>query len=101
MAKKSKINRNEKRKAIVAKYAARRSKLKAIIKSPNTTDAERERATTALRKLPRDSSPTRVRNRCALTGRPRGYYRKFGLSRIAVRELALVGELPGVTKASW
>ena len=92
MAKKSKINRNEHRKALVAKYATRRIKLKAIIKNPNTPEAERDLAYRALRKLPRDSSPTRVRNRCALTGRPRGYHRKFGLSRIALRELALSGE---------
>jgi small subunit ribosomal protein S14 len=101
MAKKSKINRNEHRKAMVAKYAARRAELKATIKNPKTSEPDRELAYKALRKLPRDASPTRVRNRCALTGRARGYYRKFGLSRIALRELALSGELPGVTKASW
>jgi len=101
MAKKSKIHRNEQRKKVVAKYAERRAELKATIKNPKTPPAERDEAYKALRKLPRDASPVRVRNRCALTGRPRGYYRKFGLSRIAVRELALAGELPGVTKASW
>jgi small subunit ribosomal protein S14 len=101
MAKKSKINRNEQRKKTVAKYAERRAELKATIKNPKTSPVERDDAYKALRKLPRDASPTRIRNRCALTGRPRGYYRKFGLSRIAVRELALAGELPGVTKASW
>ena len=101
MAKKSKINRNEQRKQTVAKYAERRKALKATIKSPATSPADRDLAYKALRKLPRDASPIRVRNRCAVTGRPRGYYRKFGLSRIALRELALSGELPGVTKASW
>jgi small subunit ribosomal protein S14 len=101
MAKTSKIKRNEQRKVVVAKYAARRAELKSTIKSPRTAPAERELAMRALRKMPRDASATRVRNRCALTGRPRGYYRKFGVSRIALRDLALAGELPGVTKASW
>jgi len=101
MAKTSKINRNEQRKATVAKYAERRAELKKTIKSPRTAPAERELAMRALRKMPRDASATRVRNRCAMTGRPRGYYRKFGVSRIALRDLALAGELPGVTKASW
>ena len=101
MAKTSKINRNEQRKATVAKYAERRAELKKTIKNPRTAPAERELAMRALRKMPRDASATRVRNRCAMTGRPRGYYRKFGISRIALRDLALAGELPGVTKASW
>jgi len=101
MAKTSKIKRNEQRKVVVAKYAARRAELKNTIRSPRTAPAERELAMRALRKMPRDASATRVRNRCSLTGRPRGYYRKFGVSRIAMRELALAGELPGVTKASW
>lgn len=101
MAKKSKINRNEYRKKMVAKYADRRAELKATIKNPATAPAERELAMKALRKLPRDSSATRVRNRCAVTGRPRAFYRKFGISRIALRGLAHRGELPGVTKASW
>ncbi|MEC9073390.1 MAG: 30S ribosomal protein S14 [Myxococcota bacterium] len=101
MAKTSKINRNEHRKQMVAKYASRRLELKEIIRSPSSSDAERFEAVKKLAKLPRDASPTRVRNRCALTGRPRGYYRKFGLSRIALRENALAGLLPGVTKSSW
>lgn len=101
MAKKSKINRNEQRKAVVAKYATRRIELKKIIKSPATSTAERNLAIKELAKMPRDASATRVRNRCALTGRPRGFHRKFGISRIALRELALSGELPGVTKSSW
>ena len=101
MAKKSMIAKNEQRKALVAKYAEKRAALKAVIRDPKTTYAEKQMAQSSLQKLPRDSNPIRVRNRCAVTGRPRGYYRKFGLSRIAVRELALRGELPGVTKASW
>lgn len=101
MAKKSKINRNEHRKEVVAKYAARRAELKATIKNVKTPHEERQLAMKDLRKLPRDSSATRVRNRCVVTGRPRGYYRKFGISRIALRTLAHRGELPGVTKASW
>ena len=101
MAKTSKINRNEHRKQMVAKYASRRQELKGIIRSPSSSDAERFEAVKKLAKLPRDASPTRVRNRCVLTGRPRGYYRKFGLSRIALRENALAGLLPGVTKSSW
>jgi small subunit ribosomal protein S14 len=101
MAKTSKINRNEQRKAVVAKYATKRAELKETIRNPRTALVERELVMRTLRKMPRDASATRVRNRCALTGRPRGFYRKFGVSRIALRELALAGELPGVTKASW
>lgn len=101
MAKKSKIARNNQRKDVVAKYAERRAALKAIIKNPRSTPEQVDEAVIALQKLPRDSSATRVRNRCNLTGRPRAYYRKFGLSRIALRELALAGEIPGVVKASW
>lgn len=101
MAKKSKIARNNQRKAVVAKYAERRAELKAIIKNPRSTPEQVDEAVIALQKLPRDGSATRVRNRCNLTGRPRAYYRKFGLSRIALRELALNGEIPGVVKASW
>ncbi len=101
MAKKAMINKNERRKATVAKYAAKRAELKELIRNPKTGDAERELAMDKLQKLPRDASPTRVRNRCGMTGRPRGYIRKFGLSRIAMRELAHEGELPGVTKSSW
>jgi small subunit ribosomal protein S14 len=101
MAKKSKIARNERRKQMVEKYKARRLELKAVIKDPQRSQEEREGAYQMLRKLPRDASPTRVRNRCNLTGRPRGFYRKFGLSRIALRDLALRGDLPGVVKSSW
>ena len=101
MAKKSKIAKNEKRKEIVARYAARRQELKAIIKNPNTPDEERLDAQFALNRQPRDASPCRVRNRDAADGRPRGYLRKFGLSRVRVREMAHRGELPGVRKSSW
>ena len=101
MAKKSKIAKNEKRKEIVARYAARRQELKAIIKNPNTPDEERLDAQFELNRQPRDASPIRVRNRDAADGRPRGYLRKFGLSRVRVREMAHRGELPGVRKSSW
>lgn len=101
MAKKSKIAKNEQRKEIVARYAERRAELKAIIKSPNTSDEERAEAQFELNRQPRDASPVRVRNRDAADGRPRGYLRKFGLSRVRVREMAHRGELPGVRKSSW
>lgn len=101
MAKTSKIVQNDKRKALVAKYAAKRAELKAIANDMRVNPVERELARRKLEALPRNSSATRVRNRCAVSGRPRAYYRKFGLSRIALRELALQGLLPGVTKASW
>ncbi|HAN30933.1 MAG TPA: 30S ribosomal protein S14 [Myxococcales bacterium] len=101
MAKKSKIAKNEQRKALVAKYAEKRAALKEQLRDPKVSFADKQEARNALQKLPRDSNPIRVRNRCIVSGRPRGYYRKFGLSRIALRELALRGELPGVTKASW
>ena len=101
MAKKAMINKNERRKATVAKYAAKRAELKELIRNPKTDDAERELAKINLQKLPKDASPTRIRNRCGVTGRPRGFVRKFGLSRIALREMAHRGELPGVTKSSW
>ena len=101
MAKKSKIAKNEQRKEIVARYAERRAELKAIIKSPNTSDEDRVEAQYELNRQPRDASPVRVRNRDAADGRPRGYLRKFGLSRVRVREMAHRGELPGVRKSSW
>ena len=101
MAKKSKIAKNEQRKVLVDRYAERRAELLAVIKDPEANyDAKRE-ANAKLSKLPRDSSATRYRNRCGISGRPRGYFRKFGMSRLAVRELAHNGELPGVRKASW
>ncbi|NIH80909.1 30S ribosomal protein S14 [Amycolatopsis viridis] len=101
MAKKSKIARNEQRRAVVARYAGRRAELKAVISSPRSSADERAAAGAALRKLPRDSSPTRLRNRDTADGRPRGYLRKFGLSRVRLRAMAHRGELPGVTKSSW
>jgi small subunit ribosomal protein S14 len=101
VAKKSMIAKNEQRKVIVARYAERRAELKATIKSPSTSDADREMAQMELRKQPRDASATRVRNRDGIDGRPRGHLRKFGLSRVKFRDLAHRGELPGVTKSSW
>jgi small subunit ribosomal protein S14 len=101
MAKKSSINRNLKRKNLIEKYAPLRAELKAIMANPETSDEAFYAAQTKLAKLPRNSSPIRYRNRCSLTGRPRAYIRKFGISRITFRELALQGKLPGVTKASW
>lgn len=101
MAKKSKIARNEQRRQIVARYAARRAELKELIRKPDTSDADRLAAQAELRRQPRDASPVRLRNRDAADGRPRGHLRKFGLSRVRVRELAHRGELPGVHKSSW
>ena len=101
MAKTSKIMKNEQRKALVAKFAAKRAALKETLRKPETSSADRRIARAQLQSLPRDANPIRIRNRCSQTGRPRGYYSKFGLSRLALRELALRGELPGVIKASW
>ncbi len=101
MAKKSMVLREEKRKALVAKYAKRRAELKAMIYNLKLGDEERYQAQLELQKLPRDSSRSRIRNRCAVTGRSRGYYRKFGLSRSKLREVMMRGEAPGVVKASW
>ena len=101
MAKKSKIAKNEQRKEIVERYAERRAELKKIINDPDASFDEKRAAYAAIAKMPRDASPTRYRNRCGVSGRPRGYFRKFGMSRVALRELAHKGELPGVRKASW
>jgi small subunit ribosomal protein S14 len=101
MAKRSKIAKNEQRRAVVARYAQRRAELKETIRRPSSTIDERVAAQAALQRLPRDSSAVRLRNRDAVDGRPRGHLRKFGLSRIRVREMAHRGELPGVSKASW
>jgi len=101
VAKTSKIVRNEQRKALSAKFAAKRAALKETLRKPETAPAERQLARQQLQKLPANANPIRIRNRCAVTGRPRGFYSKFGLSRLALRELALKGELPGVVKASW
>ncbi len=101
MAKISKIVKNEKRKKMVARYAAKRKALKRIINNPESAPEEIDEAIIKLQKLPRDASPVRVKNRCSQTGRPRGYLRKFGVSRVALRELALEGQIPGVVKSSW
>lgn len=101
MAKTSKIVKNDERRVIVARYAAKRASLKAVIQNPKSTDEEKNAAYATLRKLPRNSSATRIRNRCNFSGRPRGYLRQFGLSRIALRDMALNGFIPGVKKASW
>ncbi|GAB5560671.1 MAG: 30S ribosomal protein S14 [Synoicihabitans sp.] len=101
MPKTSAIYRNVKREKLAAKYAAKRAELKAALLNPETTDEEFFAAQKGLQKLPRNSSPTRVKNRCAMSGRPRAYIRKFGVSRITFRELALAGKIPGVIKSSW
>ncbi len=101
MASKAKMAMNEKKKKLVAKYAAKRQKLKAVLLDAGASMDEKMEAQFKLQKLPRNSCPVRVRNRCTLSGRPRGYYRKFGFSRIALRERGLAGEIPGLTKASW
>ncbi|MFF5503328.1 30S ribosomal protein S14 [Streptomyces roseolus] len=101
MAKKSKIARNERRKTVVERYAARRAELKEIIRRPASTPAERAAAQAELGRQPRDAGATRVRNRDSVDGRPRGYLRKFGLSRVRTRQQAHAGHLPGVTKSSW
>ena len=101
MPKTSAIQRNEKRKKLAAKFGKVRAELKAILKDPTTTDDAFYAAQKKLQKLPRNSSPTRIRNRCSMSGRPRAYIGKFGVSRIQFRELALAGKIPGVTKSSW
>jgi len=101
MAKTSMINRENKRAKLVAKYATKRAELKAIIKNQASSDEAREEAQIKLQKMPRDASPVRQQNRCQLTGRPHGYYRKFGLSRNKLREHVMRGDVPGVHKASW
>lgn len=101
MAKTSMTEREKKRQETVAKYAKRRSELKAIIADANSTEEQRWDALMGLQKLPRNASPTRLRNRCGLTGRPHGFYRKFGLGRNKLREAAMRGDVPGLVKASW
>jgi small subunit ribosomal protein S14 len=101
MAKTSMIEREKRREAIAKRYAAKRVQLKETIRSPKSTDAEREEALAKLQALPRDSSPSRQRKRCAITGRPRGVYRKFGLGRTKLREATMRGDVPGLRKASW
>ena len=101
MAKKSAIARNKKIIKIVEQYSKRRKELKTILNSSETSDEEFYLAQNKLAKLPRNSSAVRIRNRCRITGRPRAYHRKLGLSRITLRELALIGAIPGMTKSSW
>lgn len=101
MAKLSLINREKRRRQTVKKYAARRAELIANSQNPRLSDEDRDEARAKLQRLPRNASPVRLRNRCALTGRPRGTYRKFGLARNKLREIAMRGEIPGIIKASW
>lgn len=101
MAKLSLINREEKRRKLVAQYAKKREALMAIINDAGLSEGERYEARLKLQQLPRNAAPIRLRNRCQLTGRPRGVFRKFGLCRQKIRELAFKGEIPGVVKASW
>lgn len=101
MAKKSMIERERRRLKTVQRYAKKRAALKAIMRDLSLPDEERMAAQVKLNALPRDASPTRLRNRCAITGRPHGFYRKFGLARNKLREAAMKGEIPGLTKASW
>ena len=101
MAKASLIQRELKRDNLVAKYAAKHAEFKAIANDAKKSDEERAEARLALQKLPRNANPTRQRNRCAITGRPRGTFRQFGLARAKIRELAFAGDIPGVVKASW
>ncbi|MDQ2070527.1 30S ribosomal protein S14 [Natronospira bacteriovora] len=101
MAKKSMIERERRRAKLVEQYAAKRAELKRIIRDQNASEEEREAAVEKLAKLPRNSSPVRIRNRCRVTGRPNGYYRKFGLGRNKLREAAMRGDIPGLVKSSW
>ncbi|GAB2876292.1 30S ribosomal protein S14 [Paraburkholderia jirisanensis] len=101
MAKLALIEREKKRARLVAKYSTKRAELKAIIDDQAKSDEERYAARLDLQQLPRNANPTRQRNRCAITGRPRGTFRKFGLARNKIREIAFRGEIPGLTKASW
>ena len=101
MAKLALINREEKRRKLVAKFAAKRAELTKIINDQSIPDEDRFAARLKLQALPRNANPTRQRNRCAITGRPRGVFRKFGLARLKLRDIAMRGEIPGLTKASW
>lgn len=101
MAKKSMINREKKRKRMVERFAEKRAELKELIRNPGTDDEVRRDAQQRLQKLPRDANPIRMRNRCGLTGRAHGFYRKFGLGRNKLREAAMRGDVPGLVKASW
>ena len=101
MAKKSMIVRQARRLRTVQKYAAKRDEYRRIIRSPGSSDEQKAQAQEKLQALPRDASPVRLRNRCSITGRPHGYYRKFGLGRNKLRESTMRGEIPGLSKASW
>ena len=101
MAKMALIERERKRDRLVAKYAKKHAELKATARDPKKSDEERAAARLGLQKLPRNANPTRQRNRCEITGRPRGTFRQFGLGRAKIRELAFAGDIPGVVKASW
>src|SRR3989440_13079160 len=101
MAKLAVINREAKRRATVKKYAEKRKQLLSMLQDPKETDEAKDEARTTLQALPRNASPARLRNRCAMTGRPRGTFRKFGLARNKIREIAMRGEIPGMIKASW
>ena len=101
MAKTSMVERDRKRIKVVCRCAEKRKKLKAVIKSPNSSYEEKQEASLKLQKLPKNASPVRLRNRCSLTGRPKGYYRKFSLGRNKLREAAMRGDIPGLVKASW
>lgn len=101
MAKMCMINREKKRERLVKKYAAKRDALRTAIKAHNTSDEDREQAVQKLQAMPRNASPSRQRNRCRITGRPHGYYRKFGLARNKLREAAMRGDIPGLHLASW
>jgi len=101
MAKISKVVKNQRRKDMVQLYKTRRAEWKKIINNPKSSPEQVDEAVMKLQKMPRDASPVRVRNRCSQTGRPRGYLRKFGISRVALRKLALEGQIPGVVKSSW
>lgn len=101
MAKVSMVEREKKRIRTVKKYAEKRDRLKEIIRSPESSEEEKWEAQVSLQKMPRNAAPVRLRNRCGLTGRPHGYYRKFGLSRNMLREAAMRGDIPGLVKSSW
>jgi len=101
MAKTNMVEREKRRARIVKRYATKRAQLKELIRSPKTSPEDRAAAQVKLQQQPRDASSSRQRNRCAITGRSRGVYRKFGLSRVKIREVAMRGEIPGLSKASW
>lgn len=101
MAKKSMVERQRRRQRTVQRFAAKRAEYRKVIRNPHSTDDEKATAQMKLQALPRDASPVRLRNRCAITGRPQGYYRKFGLARNKLREATMRGEMPGLSKASW